>query len=233
MIETHVRPVAGVVTTGALPTVVVALAVTGETVVSPVVAEMRVVPVGRVVAVRTPGLPVDGGRLVTLQTVAYIGMAEHSRRPVIGVVTGRALPGVVRGRRVLGVAVDAVFGTTVGERARLPFGRGVARRASIAGVVCGGRFGRVTRRAIGEASMVEPCVLPGCRVVAVGTLPGVVPGRCIVRQVTTGAVGESQVIEVHHIPVRGIGVTAYAGVGIRFRIHIRGGGHRLEGLNAH
>lgn len=55
MIEARIPPGIGVVTLRTLPAVVVALAVTGETVGFPVVAEVCVMPIVRVVAVRTPG----------------------------------------------------------------------------------------------------------------------------------------------------------------------------------
>ena len=88
MVEACISPTARVVTGRALPTVVVALAVAGEAVIQPAMAEIDLVPVGGVVTVGTPVLPVTGGLLVALQTVTRTRMIEDDRLPVLGGVTG-------------------------------------------------------------------------------------------------------------------------------------------------
>ena len=138
-------------------------------------------------------------------------------------------------RRIFGVAVDAVRNPAVTERNRLPLSRGVAGGAGIASVVCDRRLFRVTRRTIDEASMVEPGIFPGACVVTVRALPVVVVDGCIFFfLMAVGAVVEPEVIEVCHVPVRRIGVTARAGVGVGvFPVESRGSRHLFESLDAH
>lgn len=88
MIEARIAPIARIVTVRALPAVVVALAVTRKAVIQPAMAEIDLVPVGGVVTVGTPVLPVTGGLLVALQTVSRPRMIEDDRLPVLGGVTG-------------------------------------------------------------------------------------------------------------------------------------------------
>lgn len=137
-------------------------------------------------------------------------------------------------RCICAVAVHALRNPVVAKRDRLPFGRGVAGGAGVAGVMRGGCLRRMTRGTIDETRMVEPCLFPGHGVVTVGALPGVVIGGGILLLVTIGAVVETEVIKGYFVPVRGVVVTTRAGVGVGFRyMRVRGCGHCFEGLNAY
>jgi hypothetical protein len=136
--------------------------------------------------------------------IHWEGVAEIRRLPGIGGVALRALPGVVVGGPVLGMAGIAVVEPLVAE-ARRPPGFGSMALRALPGVMVGRPILGMAGCAVGEALVAEVRRPPGVGGVALGALPGEVVGRPIPGMAGC-AVGEALVAEARWPP--GIGIVA-------------------------
>lgn len=136
-------------------------------------------------------------------------MIERNGRPVSGRVTVCATAFVVNVRLVSAMAIgaDALRQMRVRDHEPVTGGVTVHTRARIVdGVV---RY--VARRAIREAFVIEPRLLPVLDDVAVGALAGIMVFGHVLFSVTRGAIVETKMVEDNIFPTRGVGVTADAG----------------------